>query len=531
MFVKKHRIVYIQNIVFPCVVFSAITGISSALIIFLFKICAGKLSSISSEIYSFVRTNPKWLPLLILVFSVLGLLAGVLLRRNKDCRGGGIPTAIAALRGYAPFTKLQSIITVFVSSMATYLCGVPLGTEGPSVQIGALTGFMMSKLTGKKHGAWERYIMTGGACSGFAAATGAPLSGIFFAFEEAHTRFSPMIFMIASMTVLFGTVTGEFISACTGVSTKLFSLEDLPALPLKSIWIALCVGLICGICAILFTKAYAFIRRTTEKKLEALPFTLEIALIFGAVSLIGFFSKDSVGTGHHLIEKLIEGHGIWYSLIICFIARALALMIANTQGVTGGLFIPILAFGSIIGALCGKVALSLGLLSVELYPVIVIIGMVSFLSAASRIPITALLFSIEALSGISIVLPIAIGVTVAFVVIELGGISSFTDTVIEKKLEEYNDGKKKLIFDVKLTVKEGAFVIGKEIRDILWPSSCTVVSKTSAASTSRIGSGMAEGDVLHIHYKTAHAEETAEELERLLGKQDTQFWQNPVPND
>ena len=45
--------------------------------------------------------------------------------------------------------------------------------------IGTSLGRGVSRI-GKKNKAWDRYIMTSGACSGFTVATSSPISGIFF---------------------------------------------------------------------------------------------------------------------------------------------------------------------------------------------------------------------------------------------------------------------------------------------------------------------------------------------------------------
>ena len=516
---NKNRLTYLTNILFPCVVFSALAGTLTAALIFLFKIASSELISLSERIYDAVRADLRLLPLLLVGAALVGLAAAFLLIKAPDSRGGGIPTAIAALRGYVPFEKMISIVTVFISSMLTYLAGVPLGTEGPSVQIGTLTGWITSKTFGKKHPAWDRYIMTGGACAGFSAATGAPLTGIFFAFEEAHRRFSPMIFMIASMTVAVCTAVSEILCSFFNVSSSLFHFEVSAVLPIKYLWLPIAVGFVCGICALIFTKAYRFMRINILPHLSKIPFVLRIMIVFILTAVIGVCSKSFVGTGHSLIDELIEGQGAWYLLIIYLCVRAVMMIVSNTQGVTGGLFVPNLAFGAIIGAICGKIAVSSGILPREYYIMVVIIGMVSFLGASSRTPITALTFAVEALSGMSNILPITVGVTFAFVVIESMGIPSFTDTVIEGKTEEYNHGRKVQTIDAYLTVGEDAFVIGKEIRDILWPPACVIVSVNNAISRARIGSGMAEGDVLHVHCQTSHPEITANSLEALVGKQ------------
>ena len=87
-----------------------------------------------------LHTNPVRIPVLIAGMALVGWLAAVILNYAPEARGGGIPTAITILRGIVPFHWIKSILSVFGSAMLTYFCGVPLGNEGPSVQMGTAVG-------------------------------------------------------------------------------------------------------------------------------------------------------------------------------------------------------------------------------------------------------------------------------------------------------------------------------------------------------------------------------------------------------
>ena len=518
---KNNGLKYLKQTLLPLVVFSLVTGVLTGAVIFLFKIASTAVIGLSEGIYALARQNLLIAPLIIVGAGLVGLLSALILKLIPECRGGGIPSAIGALRGQVPIKNILSLPFVFFASLLTYLGGVPLGTEGPAVQMGTLVGWTTSKVIGKKTPAWHRYTMTGGACAGFAAATGAPLTGIFFAFEEAHRRFTPMIFISAALTTLFSSLTMHLLCLAGGVNERLFIFSLDSVMPVKYMWSALLIGLICGIFALFFTKAYKKVSKLCERLMRRIPFMARIPLIFVAVALIGLLSAELVGTGHHMIDTLIEGHGIWYMLIIYLLVRSVFLMIANTQGITGGFFIPSLAIGAMIGALCGKGMVALGIMPREYVAITVVIGMVSFLSASSRVPLTALAFALEALSGHTNFLPIAIGVAVAFTVIETVGEHSFNDTVVDMKIAERNRGKEVYENEVELIVARDAFVIGREIRDVLWPPNCMVVSviKNPYVASHR-PSEFGEGDLLRVHFRTTDPEFIAERLEELVGKQE-----------
>ena len=516
---RENRSGYIKNLLIPCVAFSALAGMITAIVVFIFKIASVFIINISEWIYLAVRQHPVYLPALLSGAAVMGALSWLILRNDSCCRGGGIPTAVASLRGFAPIKWIKSAFLLPVSALITFFVGIPLGNEGPCVQMGTAIGEGTVRVTGgKRNQAWRRYIMTGGSCAGFSAATGAPVTGILFAVEEAHRRFSPMLFMVASVSVLAGQLTTEVLSRVSGFDTSLFHFRVEGELSLRYMWIPIIVGILCGINAILFTRSYRICRKLLNGRLNKSPFIVQLIVIFTATAAVGFFSPSSIGSGHSEIDMLINGGGVWYALIICFAVRALLLIFANNIGVTGGLFVPTLAFGAIIGALCGKGLSALGIIGAEQYGVIVVIGMASFLAAASRTPITAVVFAAEALCGFAHILPVAIGVATSYVVIEIVGIEAFNDTVIETKIEKAHKGKEPIIFDVYLSVKPNSFVVEKEIRDVLWPPTCVVlgVEKNDKAKSSV---GISEGDVLHVHYQSYSPHETFEELERLVGIQ------------
>ena len=144
--------------------------------------------------------------------------------------------------------------------------------------------------------------------------------------------------------------------------------------------------------------------------------------------------------------------------------------------------------------------------------------MVSFLGSSMRIPVTACLFAFEALSGFNNILLLIAAVTVAFIMVEVSGLSDFTSTVIKSRANAIHKGKMPHVIEVPLTVYKGSFVIDKDIRDILWPASCTMLSiERGPNKTNKIG--IAEGDILTVHYTTYDPVATANEFEVLVGDQ------------
>lgn len=510
---------HMKNLFLPCIGFSMAAGFISAIIITIFKLAAEAVIHLSGSIYTTVRSNPSWLPFIVLGAAAIGFVASFLHSLSKSCRGGGIPSSVAAIRGILSFRWWASIIILPFSALLSFLCGLPLGTEGPCVQLGTAVGDGVVHCFGsKKNKGWRRYIMTGGASAGFSIAASSPVTAIIFSMEELHKHFSPLLMMVASISVMTAQVTVQVLSLF-GIGTMgLFHMPNIQAIDPKLLFAPLMVGIICGIGSILFTCFYQQINKVILSILKKVSVKILYPLLFACVAVIGFFISDSLGTGHSLVEKLFSTKMAWYILLLVFLIRAITMMTSNTSGVTGGIFLPTLSFGALLGSLCGELLIALGWIGSEHYILMVVLGIVAFLGATSRIPVTACVFAIEALGGFSNVLAVIIAVTIAFLVVEMTGIEDFTDTVIEAKIRSIKMGKTATVVDVPLKVNKNAFVIGKELRDVLWPNSCFVVS-FERAPENRGKHEILEGDIITVHYKTYNTSVTAEELKILLGEQ------------
>lgn len=508
---------HVKNTLLPCLGFSVLTGVISAIFITAFKIAVEKVVELSGHAYGAVRENPVWIPVLIVGAAVLGLGSSFLLTLSRSCRGGGIPTSVAAIRGVVSFKWQRCIPILPISSLVTYLCGIPLGTEGPCVQLGTAIGDGVVDCFGKRHKSWRRYIMTGGASAGFSIATASPITAIIFSMEELHKHFSPLLLTVASVSVLSAQATAQILAECGIGSVGLFHIGNLASIDAKYLFAPVLIGLACGLASILFTKCYHLVDGVMRFILKKCSIKLLFPILFALTAVVGFFFAESLGTGHGLTDHIFEVRSAWYLLLLIFLVRMLGMTVTNTAGVTGGVFLPTISFGALVGALMAEGMIALGWIGEEKYLLMVVLGITAFLGATSRIPLTAAVFAVEALGGINNILPIIIAVAISLIVAEASGIEDFTDTVIKSKMRSITNGKPTVI-DVSLTVKDGSFAVGKEIRDTLLPHSCVLVSYETA-SEHHHGHAFMAGDVLTVRYETYNPRATREELISLVGEQ------------
>lgn len=507
--------------ILPFLGFSILTGFLSALFGMAFKLGAEWAIHLSADVYTAVGKAPLWSALLVLGVAGLGLVSGCILSRAQSCKGGGIPSSVAAVRGIVDFKWLQSILILPFSALITFLSGLPLGTEGPCVQMGTAIGDgVMQRISPKKHRPWRRYVMTGGGAAGFSIATAAPISAIAFSLEELQKCFSPLLLAGVSVAVMSSQVTAQILTFFGIPSGKLFHLQDLSVLPAKLLFIPLLIGILCGLGSVGFTRFYHCVEKTVHIILSKRSPMIVFPILFVATALVGLCLGDVLGTGHGLVDKLFQPQTPWYLLILIFLLRAIFMMVANTAGVTGGVFLPTLAFGAILGSLCAEALTAMGLLEQQQYLLTVVLGITAFLGATSRIPLTACIFAVEALGGINNALAIVITATVAYLIAELSGVEDFTDAVIEAKERSIRKGAKAQVVETTVTVSENAFVDGKKPGDILWPHSCVVVSVEHPQERHH-SEVLQSGDTITLRYETYDPAATAKELAALTGSQIT----------
>ncbi len=526
---RKRRTHILIETILPVLLYGGITGALVGVCITLFKFCAGKVVSLSAALYDFIRGslmhgNPLPLMIALLLLTVLALGIALLCHRMPNIRGGGIPTSIGILRGVIPFRWQTDLPAVFLASLTSFLVAVPLGTEGPSVQMGTMLGRGVARTTVKKHAVWDRYIMTGGACAGFSAATGAPIAGILFAIEEAHQRFSPMVFAVAATAVATAQTVSELLCPPLGMEVGLFPRFVMPRLTITEYWLPILIGITVGAAAVVFLRYYRFLTVLWRKKTKKISPFIKYSLVFFSTMLFGLLVHQFVSTGHDLIETMLHGGGVWYILLAAIVIRSTLMILCSATGITGGMFLPILALGALLAALLGRGAIAFLGVPTTYYPAIVMLGVTASIAGMMKMPITAIVFAIEVLSASENILAVIITAVLAYAVTEIFYVDSINEYVLEHHIHDLHRGKTAKSFDAHLVLQNGSFAVGKQIRDILWPSGLVVLSfkreKKQNTEVDAYGERVLHpGDELHVRYATFDHAETLREIEAIVGKQ------------
>jgi CIC family chloride channel protein len=123
-----------------------------------------------------------WRRLLFPVAGSLGI-GYLLFRYFPYARGSGVPQTKAALFAREGRITLRTVLGKFFCTSATLASGIPLGREGPSVQVGAGIASVLGRFLGLRPEK-VKALLPVGAAAAIAAAFNTPLAAVLFALEE-----------------------------------------------------------------------------------------------------------------------------------------------------------------------------------------------------------------------------------------------------------------------------------------------------------------------------------------------------------
>lgn len=513
----------------------SVTGVFAGAVVTLFNILAHEGEEISRNAYAYVRANPAFIPLLFVVLALGGFFIGVLANVSSVIRGCGIPQTEGATRGSVHFKWYRDMTAMFAASLVSIFMGLSIGAEGPSVLIGSTAGDGVSSML-KRDEMIRKYQTTGGACTGLAVASNAPLTGIVFAFEEAHKRFTPEVFICAFSSVIFGMLTRSLIYKLLGMEiVSSFHSYVFNELPLKYYSFVILAGIVCGFAGVGFYKLCFFMRKLFKKIRAKKPEVAHGIRIMVAVLLGGAISLLAVGAmggGHELIESLgthggvtepstavTFGRSLVWVLLSVLVLKTFVTSVNVGAGIPCGIFIPIIAIGACLGGLLNRLWIYISPNMTPYADLMVMICLAAFFTTVVKAPLTSIIMICEFTGSFAPLLPVVIGVSIGYMIGEM----SRTDGIYEELLEQYEHETgihERAVREVYvLGVAFGAIADKREVRDVLWPAN-TRVTEIHRGEEVILPDGetvIHGGDVLTIVCKTVQPHKTKEDLEHILG--------------
>ena len=461
-----------------------VIGLVSGLLVVVYRLGIEYGTDASRWIYARIRETP-WLIAPWAVAAVAAALAIAWMVGKEPMAGGsGIPqtngVVICGLK-----MRWQTILPVrFVGGLLGALFGLSLGREGPSIQIGASGAQCVShRLRGRRReDMQEHYLVTAGAAAGLSAAFSAPLSGMMFALEGVHRSFSPAILMGATAASL----TADFVSKyCFGLRPVL-DFGDIGQLSLEEyVWL-IPLGLVAGLVGSLMNRSLLGFQ-TLYGKLPA----WSRPMIAIAIALpVGIWLPDVLGGGSNLIDTAEHARVGLGMLCLLFVAKMLFTSTSFGSGAPGGIFMPILAVGSLAGGICGEVLHRFGDLPSDAVAVFAVCVMTGTLAASVKTPITSILLAVEMSGTLTHMLPVRrpslssrCWCPICCAPNRLMG-SCWSGTCARKACRWRSQAMWAAAL-WRLPLEMGAIADGKRVRDVRSPSGCLIIGLRRGESEMR----------------------------------------------
>ena len=419
--------------------------------------------------------NPVSLLKMWLIFIAVGLIVNYLFKKFPKTSGSGIPQVKGLILGRINYNNwFFELLAKFFAGVLGIGAGLSLGREGPSVQLGSYVGYGASKLL-KKDTVERNYLLTSGSSAGLAGAFGAPLAGVMFSIEEIHKYLSGKLLICAFVASIGADFVGRRVF---GVQTS-FNIPIEYPLPINP-YFQFFLYIIFGVIIAFFGKLFTVTLVKCQDLFNGVKLTREIKVSFVmTVSFILCFVLPEVtGGGHSLVESLIHEKAVIYTLIIIFIIKLLFTAISYSTGFAGGIFLPMLVLGAIIGKIFGETVDIFAQTGADFTVHWIVLGMAAYFVAVVRAPITGVILILEMTGSFHLLLALTTVAVVSFYVPELLGQQPVYEILYDRMKKDDNvvDEENQEKITIELAVMAESLLDGKAISEIIWPEEVLIIA-------------------------------------------------------
>ncbi len=412
---------------------AVLLGLLTGSVSVLFHLAMDSAEAFRDSLLAFARQNTESGPWLImgLVLISLVLAVGVIRWLAPEASGSGIPHIKAILIGRRHFRWLRVLIAKFISMLIGGVAGLVVGRAGPCVHMGSAIGQGLANLWPNKKNTDHLILVAAGGGAGLTAAFNAPLSGLTFVLEELERRCSTLEFFTAAIACL----TADMVCRAVLGQQPAFHFENFTTPPLNLLIAFLPLGILSALLGSLFTRSLLWGQRLITLPLWPKWFwwiTLTILL-----TVTAWKTPELLGGGHNFVNEILEGRQLPLETIaLFFIGRFVLTIACSCSGAAGGIFMPVLVLGALLG---WAVGVAIQLLFPELNvdsKLFAVVGMAAYFSGVVQAPLTAIVLIIEMTSNYSLILPLFIACFTALLIANWLGNPPVYEALLENDLRK-----------------------------------------------------------------------------------------------
>ena len=338
------------------------------------------------------------------LFPVAGSLGiGYLLYRYfPNARGSGVPQTKAALFAREGRITLRTVLGKFFCTSATLASGIPLGREGPSVQVGAGIGSVLGRILGLPTVQVKKLIPVGAAAA-IAAAFNTPLAAVLFSLEEiTGDLYAPVMGAVVLASATAWMVLRVFLG-----DHPLFKVPQYQLVHPAEFAVYAVLGVAGGVVSAVFTKLLLSIRarflRFPQKTVWFQPVVGGLV-----VGLMGWFVPQVLGVGYGFVGEALNGRMAFQLMALLVVLKLVAVATSYATGNAGGIFGPSLFIGAMLGGTVGTVAHNLFPAHTATPGAYALVGMGAVFAGVVRTPMTSVLMIFEMTQDYAVIVPLMI---------------------------------------------------------------------------------------------------------------------------
>ena len=375
--------------------FQALPFWTASLITGLAAVAYSKLFSLAEKGTQFVFHRNSYL--FFIITPICFVLAWWFVKRYSTyARGSGIPQVMAAIElssansdeKIKPLLGLKIMLIKVCSSLVMVFGGGAIGREGPTIQI---AGSVFFKINQWLPTWWPKIsrinMIMAGAAAGLAAAFNTPLGGIVFAVEElTKTHMNYFKTALFSAVIIAGLTAQGFLGPYL-----YFGYPDVSNLSSFMFVPVIGIAVLTGFMGSIMSKLMLIVlrwKKTFKSIYEHIIFLVVSALILTLLAI--FINVNTFGSGKDFITHILFTNQKYTSWDVSLM-RIVGPLLSFTSGAAGGIFAPSLSAGAGLGSMVA----GWFHLSATNANLLVLSGMVGFLTGVTRTPFTSAILVLE----------------------------------------------------------------------------------------------------------------------------------------
>lgn len=402
-------------------------GLITGLIVSIFRWIIDHTMQFLYFIYPKMVAQPLWLVPYVILMIIISLVLGKITKPYlSEVIGSGVPQVEAVYLGENKMPWWPILWRKFVGGLLAICPGLMLGREGPCIEMGAMIGQGLAEKTFKLDFEQSTELLECGVAAGLSAAFSAPMAGAMFLVEEISFSFRPK----KVVAVLAASFSADFMTILFFGNRPCLYLPVRGYFPIYAYWTLPLIGILLGLLAYVYQYVLLSLKPWFSK-IKKIPAAYHSIIPFLLIIPIGLWNAQLLGGSHVLITDLFNHKadmqlllGPWSLVlipIILFGVRFVFSMLSYGSSVPGGIFMPILVLGALLGMICANAMIKTDIIPSMYFVHVLVISMAAYFGAIEKAPFTAIMLLTEMVGTVQQILPLIIVTFVSYYVLDLLG--------------------------------------------------------------------------------------------------------------